>query len=176
MKGSKDRIPMVQVLIKYILLFVTAVIVQVLLLNQVQLSGYLNPYFYVIFILLLPVSTPRYLLLLLSFLLGLIIDIFSDTLGLHAAATVFLAYFRTPVMGMLTARESEQSDFPGLKQTGFRWFLLYTLILVFIHHFVLFYLEVFSFSGFFRTFLRIIISTMFSVFIIVLSQFLVFRD
>ncbi len=167
---------MIQIWIKYIILFITAVLVQVLFLNQVQLSGYLNPYFYFVFILLLPVSTPRYAVLLLAFFLGLIVDIFSDTFGLHAAATVFLAYFRTPVMNLLSARESDQLDYPGLRQTGLRWFLLYTIFLVLIHHLVLFYLEVFSFADFFRTFIRVIFSTIFSVFIIVLSQFLVFRD
>jgi hypothetical protein len=167
---------MVRIWIKYVLMFVLVVLVQVLLLNQVQFSGYLNPWFYVLFVLLLPVSTPRYVVLLLSFLLGLVIDIFSDTLGLHMASTVILGYFRTPVISMLSARESEQSDYPGLKQTGFRWFLLYVVILLTIHHLFLFYLEVFSFAGFFRTFVRVVFSVAFSLFVIVLSQFLIFRD
>jgi hypothetical protein len=167
---------MVRIWIKYVTMFVLVVLLQVLLLNQVQFSGYLNPWFYVLFILLLPVSTPRYAVLLLSFLLGLVIDIFSDTLGLHMASTVILGYFRTPVISLLSARESEQSDYPGLKQTGFRWFLLYVIILLTIHHLFLFYLEVFSFAGFFRTLVRVIFSVAFSLFVIVLSQFLIFRD
>ena len=162
--------------IKYITLFLTAVLVQVLLFNQVQFSGYLNPYFYVIFILLLPVSFPRYAVLLLSFILGFVIDVFSDTSGLHAASTVLLGALRTPVLTSLTARESDQSDYPGLRQTGIRWFLIYVSVLVLFHHFFLFYLEVLSFVSFFRTLLRLLFSTFFSVFIIVLSQFLVFRN
>lgn len=157
-------------------MFAVAVLIQVLILNQVQISGYLNPWFYVLFIILLPVSTPRYAVLLLSFLLGLIIDIFSDSLGLHMASSVLLGYFRSPVTGMLSARELEQSDYPGLKQTGFRWFLLYAAILITIHHFFLFYLEVFTFAGFFRTMIRALLSVGFSLFVIVLSQFLIFRD
>lgn len=149
---------------------------QVLLLNQVQFSGYLNPYFYLLFILLLPVSTPRYAVLLLSFILGLVVDIFSDTLGLHASASVLLGFFRSPVISLLNVRESEQSDFPGLKQTGLKWFILYITILVLIHHFWLFYLEVFTFTDFFRTFFRAVFSSIFTVFIIALSQLLVFRD
>jgi rod shape-determining protein MreD len=167
---------MIRIWIKYTLMFVLVVLVQVLLLNQVQLSGYLNPYFYVLFILLLPVSTPRYAVLLLAFLVGFTIDIFSDTLGLHSASTVLLGYFRTPIAGLLSARESDQSDYPGLKQTGLRWFILYISILVLIHHFFLFYLEVFTFARFFHTLIRAVFSSVFTVFIIVLSQFLVFRE
>lgn len=166
---------MVQVWIKYIIMFAAVVLAQVLLLNQVQLSGYLNPYLYILFILLLPVSMPRYAVLLLSFVLGMVIDIFSDTPGLHAAATVFMGFFRTPVISMLSTRESDQSDFPGLHQTGMSWFLTYTLLLTLLHHLFLFYLEVFTFAGFFHTLLRVVFSTIFTVFIIVLSQFLVFR-
>jgi rod shape-determining protein MreD len=168
--------PMIRIWIKYTLMFVLVVLVQVLLLNQVQLSGYLNPYFYVLFILLLPVSTPRYAVLLLAFFVGFTIDIFSDTMGLHTASTVLLGYFRAPIAGLLSARESDQSDYPGLKQTGLRWFILYISILVLIHHFFLFYLEVFTFIRFFHTFIRAVFSSVFTVFIIVLSQFLVFRE
>jgi rod shape-determining protein MreD len=167
---------MVRVWIKYLVMFITVILVQVLLLNQVQFSGYLNPYFYLLFILLLPVSTPRYAVLLLSFMLGLVVDIFSDTLGLHASATVILGFFRSPVINMLSIRESDQSDYPGLKQTGIKWFFLYITILVLMHHLWLFYLEVFTFADFFRTFIRAVFSSVFTVFIIALSQLLVFRD
>jgi rod shape-determining protein MreD len=167
---------MVRIWIKYIVMFITVILVQVLILNQVQLSGYLNPYFYLLFVLLLPVSTPRYVVLILSFFIGLVVDVFSGTLGLHASASVLMGFFRTPVINLLSVRESDQSDFPGLKQTGLKWFLLYIVILVTIHHFWLFYLEVFTFSGFFRTFFRAIFSSVFTVFIIALSQLLIFRD
>lgn len=75
---------------KYAIMFVSLVLVQVLILNNIQFSGFVNPYVYVLFILLLPFTIPGYLLLGLSFLMGISIDIFSNTLGLHAAASVFL--------------------------------------------------------------------------------------
>lgn len=157
-------------------MFITVTLVQVLILSQIQLSGYINPYFYLLFILLMPVSTPRYAVLLFSFFLGLVVDIFSDTLGLHASATVLLGFFRSPVINLLSVRESDQPDFPGLKQNGLKWFLLYIGILVTVHHFWLFYLEVFTFQDFFRTFFRAVFSSVFTVFIITLSQLLVFRE
>ncbi len=162
-------------LIKYTLMFLVAVLVQVLLLNQVQFSGYINPYFYIVFVLLLPLSTPRYLLLLLGFLIGLTIDIFSDSLGIHAAATVLIAYIRPFVIRVISTREEDRNDFPGLLQNKFNWFFSYVTILVLAHHFVLFYLEYFTFSHFFYTLLKVIFSSVFTIFIIVLSQFLIFR-
>jgi rod shape-determining protein MreD len=156
-------------------MFLVAVLVQVLFLNQVQFSGYINPYFYIVFVLLLPLSTPRYLLLLLGFLIGLTIDIFSDSLGIHAAATVLIAYIRPFVIRVISTREEDRNDFPGLLQNKFGWFFSYVTILVLAHHFVLFYLEYFTFSHFFYTLLKVIFSSVFTIFIIVLSQFLIFR-
>ena len=157
-------------------MFAFVVLVQILLLNQIKVSGFLNPFFYVLFILLLPISTPRYLVILLSFVLGLTIDIFSDTLGLHIAATVFMGYLRIPVINLISGRESELSDYPSEKNNGIRWFFFYVVTLVLLHHFFLFYLEVFTFSGFFRTLIRAVSSSILSVFIIVLSQYLIFRE
>ena len=163
-------------LIKYGLMFVGLVLIQVLFLNQVRLGGYINPYIYVLFVLLLPGSAPRYATLFLAFAMGITVDIFSNSLGLHAFATVFMAYIRPWVVRIISDREEERSDYPGLKHNRFSWFLSYVSILVLLHHIVLFYLEVFTFNEFFTTLFRALVSSVFSIFIIVLSQFIVFRD
>jgi rod shape-determining protein MreD len=152
------------------------VLVQVLVLNQVQVSGYINPFIYVLFILLLPVSTPRYLLLILGFSIGFAVDIFSNSLGIHAAATVLIAFIRPYVIRSISNREEERNEYPGLRQNKFSWFLYYTSVMVFVHHFALFYLEYFTFSHFFSTFLKVLLSSVFTIFVIVLSQFIIFRE
>lgn len=157
-------------------MFVVLVLIQVLILNQVQFSGFVNPYIYLLFILLLPLSAPRYAVLILAFMIGLTVDVFSNSLGIHAAASVFIAYVRPLVVRVISNREEDRSDYPGLLQTKFSWFLSYVTIMVLMHHVVLFYLEVFTFSHFGNTLLRVFISSVFSIFIIVLSQFLIFRD
>ena len=162
-------------LIKYSLMFIVLVLIQVTILNQVEFSGYVNPYWYVLFILLLPVNAPRYIILLSAFLIGIVIDLFTDSMGIHATATVFIAYIRPSVIRMISVRDEDPAEYPGLHQNKFSWFLTYTSILVFIHHLILFYLEVFSFKGFFITFLRVLISSVFTIFIIVLSQYIIFR-
>jgi len=167
---------MIRWLIKYVVIFVVLVLIQVLFLNQMQISGYLNPYIYILFVMLLPLSAPRYIVLLSGFLIGLTVDIFSNSLGLHAAATVFIAYIRPFVIRSISDREEEINDYPGLKQNKFSWFLYYSAVMVFFHHFILFYLEIFSFTQFFSTLLRVVLSSLLSVFVIVLSQFLIFRE
>lgn len=163
-------------LIKYGLMFIGLVLIQVLILNHVQFSGFVNPYVYILFVLLLPMSTPRYAVLLLAFLLGITVDIFSNSLGIHSFATVFAAYFRPIVVRLISNREEDRNEYPGLMQNKFRWFLSYVSIIVVIHHFVLFYIEVFTFANFFETLYRVFLSSLFTIFAIVLSQFLVFRD
>lgn len=162
-------------LINYGIMFIVLVLIQVLVLNQVQVGGYISPFIYILFVLLLPVSTPRYLLMIFGFLLGLSVDVFSNSLGIHAAATVFIAFIRPFVIRSISNREEDRNEFPGLRQNKFSWFLSYTAIMVFVHHFILFYLEYFTFSHFFTTFLRVLLSSVFSIFVIVLSQFLIFR-
>lgn len=157
-------------------MFFSLVLVQVLIFNQVQFSGFFNPYVYLLFIILLPLSTPRYAVLILAFVLGLIIDVFSNSLGVHSAATVFAAYLRPLVIRIISNREDDKSDYPGLNQNKLAWFINYVLIMVVLHHTVLFYLEVYTFANFLNTLYRVILSSLFSIIIIVLSQFLVFRD
>lgn len=162
-------------LIKYTIMFISLVLIQVLILNQVQLSGYLNPYIYILFVILLPLSTRRYTLLILGFLIGITIDVFSNSLGIHAAATVFIAYIRPGVIRIISGREEDLGEYPGLHQNKLKWFLSYVSIMVLVHHTVLFFLEIFTFADFHKTLYQILISSVFSIVIIVLSQFLIFR-
>lgn len=167
---------MIRILSKYTVMFISLVLIQVLIFNQVQFSGFFNPYVYVLFIILLPLSAPRYAVLILAFILGLIIDIFSNSLGVHSAATVFVAYVRPLVIRLISNREDDKSDYPGLNQNKLSWFISYVVFMVLIHHTLLFYLEVYTFANFFNTLYRVILSSLFSIIVIVLSQFLVFKD
>ena len=162
--------------IKYVIMFISLVLIQVLVLNQVQFSGFVNPYIYILFVMLLPQNTPKYGVLILGFLMGLTIDIFSNSLGIHAAATTLIAFVRPGVIRTISNREEDRIEYPGLKQNSFRWFLYYTIIMVSIHHLAFFFLEVFSFADFWETLYRAFLSAVFSIFIIVLSQFLIFRE
>lgn len=167
---------MIQIIARNIVRFLFVILVQVLILDNIHLGGYLNPYFYVLFIILMPFETPRWVILVTGFLLGFSIDIFNHTLGMHTAATVFMAFVRPWTLSVLAPRDGYEPDtFPRIHYYGFGWFLRYTLIIVLAHHLVLFYVEVFNFQHFFNTFLRVLLSTVFTAFTVVLSQYFFFR-
>jgi rod shape-determining protein MreD len=156
--------------------FIFLVLFQVLILDNIQISGFINPYMYVLFILLMPFQTPGWLLIVSGFALGMTMDLFHHTLGMHASATVFMAFLRPAVLRMFAPRDGyEPNTFPRIFYYGLPWFTKYTLILVFAHHLLLFFLEAFSFSGFFLTMGRIIMSSVFSILLIILSQYFIFR-
>jgi hypothetical protein len=124
----------------------------------------------------MPFETPGTVLLLTSFLLGISIDIFTHTLGIHAAACTFMAFLRPQVLKAFSPRDGyETGMLPRISFFGLTWFLKYSLILILAHHFVLFYLEMFTISDFFYTFLRVILSTLFTALLIVISQYFIFR-
>lgn len=156
--------------------FIVVVIFQVMVMDNVMINGYMVPYIYLLFILLMPFETPRWMQLLSGFALGMGIDLFENTPGMHTAATVLVAFIRPYLLDLLAPRDGyEPETFPRIHYYGFVWFLKYTFIIVVIHHFMLFYLEVFQLKDFFSTLLRVILSSILSASTIVLSQYFVFR-
>ncbi|MFI2742975.1 rod shape-determining protein MreD [Zhouia sp. PK063] len=126
--------------------FVLLVLLQVLICNHINFLGYINPYIYIIFILLFPVSSDtRMLFIFLSFLLGITIDIFSDSGGIHAAACVTIAYARPLIFRLAFGNLIE---YQGLKlnKLSFAQRFFYFSIMIIIHHFVLFSLASFNFA------------------------------
>ncbi len=168
---------MIREILKYGGMFIILVLVQVLLLNNIQFSGYVNPFAYVLFVLLLPFDTPKHFLLFLGFFIGLTVDIFSNTLGIHASAATFLAFLRPVVIDSITGRDNIDSGMlPRIKHMGFSWFLRYSLILIVSHHIFLFFIEVFTLQDFIHTFLRSLFSAFFTIVIVLISQYLIFKE
>jgi rod shape-determining protein MreD len=164
---------MINRILRYALIFVLLILLQLFLFNNIQFSGYVNPYVYVMFILLLPVEIPSWFLLVISFFTGLTIDLFTGTPGMHTAATVLAGFTRPYVLRIISPREGyETSSDPSMFVYGFKWFLIYTLVIVLIHHTLLFYLEVFRLTDFLNTFLRVLLSSLFSVTFILLLEYM----
>jgi len=158
--------------IRNILRLIILVALQVLIFNNVNLSGYINPYIYVIFIIMLPFEIPGWLLLVSAFFTGLMIDVFSNTIGMHTAATVLMAFCRPGVLRMFSiGKETESEAKPTVFYMGLYRFTMYSLILISIHHLAYFYIEAFRFSEFFKTFFRALLSISFTTLVVVLSQY-----
>ncbi len=161
---------------KDIIRFFLLIAVQVLLLDHVNLGGYINPSLYVFFILLLPFEVPWWLLLITAFLIGLGVDIFSNSTGLNAAASVFMAYLRPWVIRRVGAPADYEGNLkPGIADMGFRWFLIYSLILIFTHQLVLSLLDAFSFAEIGMISIRLILSTLFTLTLVIIAEYLFMR-
>jgi rod shape-determining protein MreD len=145
------------------------IMIQVLLLNKISLrwwsqpSGFpiFIPYVYPLFILLLPFETPVWLLLTLGFLTGVTMDSFMNTAGMHACATVLIAYLRTNVLNALLPKNLVEypNQQPSVKNMGWMPFLVYAVFLIIIHHAVFFSVELWNFSNISYLLLKIVAST-----------------
>ena len=156
-----------------IIRFVALVIVQVLIVNHIRLGGFVHPYIYLIFVMLLPINMPGWQLLVSGFTMGLVIDLFMGTLGMHAGATTLMAFCRPTIIKLVSGSQKlENIREPNVNQLGFTWFLRYTLCMVTVHNFTLFMFESFSFHLVGQALLRILISVPISVFLILLILYL----
>jgi rod shape-determining protein MreD len=160
-----------------IIRFVVLVLLQVLVINHIRLGGYVHPYIYLIFIMLLPFNTPKWQLLVWGFVLGLTVDLFTGTPGLHAGATTLMAFCRPSIIKLVTGNQKfENITEPNLGQLGGIWFLRYVLCMVLIHHFALFLLESFSFRLIGQVLLRLLLSVPVSVFLIMMILYIFKRE
>jgi len=158
----------------HIVLFFVYVLVQATLLKNLVLFDSAFCFLYVAFILLLPFELSTLLIILVGFIIGFTIDIFYSSMGLHAFATVLMSYLRNYWLSVITPQGGyDTGNSPTIATNGVQWFLVYAIPLVFIHHFVLFFLEASGFDMFWFTMLKIMGSLLFTMTVIVFLQFLV---
>ena len=150
--------------------FILLIVLQIFLLDNIQFLGYITPMIYVLFILSLPVRFPRSLLLLLAFAMGLIIDIFSNTLGIHAFATVFVAFVRNPVINIFTSIDEGNNPTPSFHSFGVGAYVRYVITIVLLHHTTLFLLEAFSLMNVVFLVPKILISSAVTILLILATQ------
>jgi hypothetical protein len=158
--------------ILHVAYFVLYLMAQVMLFRQLVLFNTAFCFVYVAFILLLPIETNPMVLMLTGFLLGFGIDIFYDSLGLHALSLVFVAYLRNYWLGTITPQGGyDAGQGPTLAVNGLQWFMVYSIPLVFIHHAVLFFAEAGGFGIFWFTMSKVMTSLMFTMTVILLFQY-----
>lgn len=162
-------------LIKNIIRFCLFILVQVFVLDQIPpLHQLVTPYLYFLFILWLPFKTGRRMQMLVAFALGFVVDCFSSSYGMHAAACVLIAYLRPFLINLLISQEGAESNYnePSIQSMGFTPYLTYVTILTFIHHTFLYFLQALQTGGYFYFFLKSLISTAISLLLILLIELL----
>ena len=109
--------------------FLVLMTLQVLLLNNIQFSGYINPMLYTMFILMSPLETASWLVICIWFITGITMDTFCNSAGLHAAATTLMAYSRSYILKLFSPRDGYEFGMkPTLYSFGTAWFIYYTTI------------------------------------------------
>ncbi|GHE30839.1 rod shape-determining protein MreD [Sphingobacterium griseoflavum] len=165
-----------RVIIVNIVRFFVVILLQVALFKNIGYYNVASTFPYIFFILLLPIGLPNILLFILAFLTGLTVDAFYDSIGVHAAACVALALFRTFFHKITLEVEIKDSfNTPSLGEMGTKWFLPYVFLGTLIHHLTLFLVEVFSFTNFLYTLASIVLSSIFTVCMIFLMSLLVYK-
>lgn len=165
------------VYLRNIIRFCIIILIQVLILNKITLRWWAQPggfpvfipFVYPLFILLLPFETPVWLLLVIGFFTGITVDSFQNTAGMHAFATVLIAYLRTNVLGALLPKNLADypNQSPSVKNMGWVPFLVYSSFLIVLHHAVFFTIEVWSLENIGYLLLKILASSFTSLLFVV---------
>ena len=152
--------------------FVGLVLVQVLLLNKIWLFGVATPFIYIYFLLVLDKDTDRNALMAMAFALGLVIDVFSNTPGVNAAASVLVAFMRPGLLRLFSPRDEYENFEPGIYTLGIWAFVRYAIAATLLHHTALFILETFTFINLGHLLLRILCSASLTVMLVMTIEFL----
>lgn len=152
--------------------FILLLAAQILLFNNINFLGYINPFPYILFIILYPVNGNKYGLLAASFFLGLLMDMFLNSGGVHATACLVLAYFR-PSIFKFSFGLSYEYQTVRLNDVLTPERFSFLLIAVVLHHIILFILEIFTINFFLNIIVRTLVSTLFTLIISLLIIYLI---
>lgn len=152
------------------------VLLQGLIVNRLDIwQGFVLPSVYLFGLLMLPVNTPRLLLLFIAFATGALVDAFTNTLGLHTSASLLMAFAQPLVLRFFSPRDGyEAGQRPTVKELGITWYLSYAGVLVIIHHTWLFFIELMRLTPFFQTLGKILFSSLATLVLLVLGQYLIY--
>jgi hypothetical protein len=165
-------------LVKNIIRFALFILFQVFVLGKIPpLHQFVVPYLYFLFILWLPFKIARGALTLLGFLFGLGLDLFTKTPGLHAAACTLIAYVRPFLISLLMPKEATEIGYsePSITSMGFVPYAVYVLVLTFLHHSYLVFLEWLHFGNFLYFLGKVFATTAISLLLILITETLFVR-
>lgn len=154
-------------------LFLSLLFLQVFVFNNILFLGFINPYLYVAFVIFYPLQKERYLFLFLTFLLGLSIDFFSDSGGINAFSLLFIAYIRLFLVRVIFKKSEQDYLLFNLNQEPFGKVFNYVIILILIHHFILFSLANFSTQNFLSVLTNTLYSSIFTAVLFFLGTFII---
>ncbi|MFT6747457.1 MAG: rod shape-determining protein MreD [Glaciecola sp.] len=158
---------------KYLVWFIGLLFLQVVVLSNMNASKYVLPFVYVLFLLILPKSTPRWLLLLIGFGTGCIVDTFLHSYGTHAFSCTIIAFIRPSLLATVAPKDfSSDESIISVYDLGLKKYLLYTVVLVVIHHLFVFLIDELRVGSVFNLIKQLFISSLVSTFLILCLQYI----
>lgn len=153
-----------------IIIFVLLILVQILILNHIHLLGYATPLLYVSFVLTFKRNFPRWAILIISFILGAIIDVFSNTPGVAMGSLTLIGLIQPTLLELFVPRDSAEDLEPSMKNLGVNKFIFFTIIIVFIFCLCFFTLETFNFFNWIKWIECVVGSTIFTTILILVLE------
>jgi len=167
---------MIRNILKLTLSFVLLLLTQIFVLSKISIFGFITPMIYIVFILSLSFKSSRQAVIILGFLMGMIVDIFQGDIGIHALATLVIAFIRPAVIYIIPSHtKSGEQLRPTLADMKFKWYIQYVLLLTLIHHSIYYLIDVFSFDNIGQSIVAILVNTGFSVVCIFIIQMFFYR-
>lgn len=158
-------------IIRLTVIFAVSMLLQIVVLDGLDLVSLCNPMLYIVFLLSVPFGCSTAALMLLAAPTGLLMDIASNTPGMHMAACVLIAYLRQLFLRLLAFRSAyKESDMPSISACGIVWFVKYALLMTATHHVALFLIEQLDGFFFWPTLLRTLLSILATFFCLMLFE------
>lgn len=157
--------------------FVIFLTLQVLVFNNIKFLGYINPQVYILALLLLPLDMKKWIQYIIAFLTGFIIDMFFQTFGIHAIASLLIIFIRPHFVFLLNGFKTTDGIFkplPGIKDL--KWIALYVGTLAFIHQLTVTMIETFNMKEFFYIIWITLVNTFFTTIIIICIEYLFYSE
>ena len=156
-----------------LVLFIFLILFQGLILNKIAIAGFVTPYFYIMFIFLLPFEIKHWQLVLCGFFLGLFVDMFTGYLGVQAFSCMLLGFLRPYLIKWISGLKTfEGTTCPCIADLGWGWFFGYTFLGTLIFQSSLVLIETFNFHNFSKSIVEVLLNTLLAVFLFMAYQYI----
>lgn len=155
--------------------YILVMLLQVLLFDQLQLWGACHPYIYLLCLLMMPITLPPIADMLIGGIIGLIMDMFCNSLGVHTASCILIMFLRPYLLGVILNDKDRLNEQVSLRSIGMEAFIKYVVIMVVVHHLTVFSLAAWSWYHIGFVLLETVVSSVITIFVIIGYNILKYR-
>ena len=160
---------------KQLIRYIIVMLLQVLLFDQLQLLGVCHPYIYILCLLMMPITLPHSADMLIGAGVGLVMDVFCNSLGIHTASCILIMFVRPYLLGAFFNDKERLNEQISLRAIGMEALIKYVATLVVMHHLMVFLLAAWSWSHIGFVLLETLVSSIITISVIIGYNALKFR-